>query len=304
MDTLVSTSFVELSTQSQAGLSLSRRMKFLSLNVGLLDLQVAGLRLVPTPFLEERVGALVETLLTSDADVIALQEIYSYTHKLFLIERLHEVFAHTYFDPMQRRFSLDNGLLLLSRHPIKNPILRHYRYKTWEERLLSTKGFLLCTIQLPEEQEILILNTHMTAGGATNPQGQRACRVRQSQAKEILYTFGQMPNKESILIGDFNCGPYVDAETFNMFLADFVSPTPVPLETWDAENILNQMGPYASEHHPSQAIDHILLSKALHEKCTIHDTRLMYNEPTVYIETLDKKVTLSDHYGIQIELEL
>ena len=61
-----------------------------------------------------------------------------------------------------------NGLVFLSKFPLKNVKLVRYNQASWLERLMATKSMLTVEVEIPNFGNFLMVNMHTTAGG-THP---------------------------------------------------------------------------------------------------------------------------------------
>lgn len=280
-------------------------LRILTLNTALLEFDMRFLgKLAPTPYLLERREALVQHILrlTQQADLIALQEIYNTTDKWFVRRALAHIYPYTYFYEFKPKLSLENGLLLLSKYPASDVSFEFFRHKTQEEQILSTKGYYIYRFDLYNGQQLTLLNTHLTAGGLYSPTGPRANRIRTHQAEQIVHKLHADPAHFKVILGDLNCGPQADPESFQYIVdAGYSAPVEELPITWDPKNALNQDGHYRT--CPPQAIDHILLSSPLHNQLKQITYTRLFDTPNLHIPGLDVPITLSDHYGILLQAE-
>lgn len=110
-----------------------------------------------------------------------------------------------------------SGLVLISKHPITN-------FQFWEhpnvggDEVLASKGVLIATIELPNKQHAIIVNTHLNGGAPKSEKFSRGgCDYRSDQLRHVkertaayMADFqAQYPGEHPYLFfaGDFNIGP-------------------------------------------------------------------------------------------------
>jgi endonuclease/exonuclease/phosphatase family metal-dependent hydrolase len=281
-------------------------MRVLSLNVGLLDCLFGRIR--PTPFVEERLRALPQTLFDLEPDIVALQEIYSASH----CQWLQTAVAHHY--PYVGRIAtrgvlgLANSLLVLSRFPLKSR-LTLFDSAPLEERLFDRKGVLCLDISLPIGQ-LTLHNLHTTAGGLfRHPEHSVSDRYRERQLNQVFKQASESKGLVTLIVGDVNAGPGVSDENYRLFetngYTDLHSLANGGLEepTWEPTNPLNIDGPHRTS--PPQRIDHIFArtKDVKLGRCVPTSSKIVLREPRVVVQG-KKSISVSDHYGIMTELAL
>lgn len=281
------------------------RLSVLTFNAGLL--RFFGSLLEPAPHVRLRFEALAGALRATGAGVIAIQEIYRRDHR----QRLHGMLADLYpFTSARegRSLLLGDGLLILSRWPMQAR-LRQFANGTLEERWLGGRGVLAASLEL-ENLGIRIFNVHATAGGLfAHPESAAVDAVRRRQIGEILAQADEVPEAIPILLGDFNAGPEASESNYGAIVDAgwvdcYAELNPGRSEpTWDPANALNRRGPHRSS--PPQRIDHVFLRKGevASRRLVPAGARLVFQEPMVRAGD-SGFVTLSDHYGLQVELDL
>jgi endonuclease/exonuclease/phosphatase family metal-dependent hydrolase len=278
----------------------------LTLNAGLLRL--FGSRIQPAPFVAERLEALPDALLQSGVDLIALQEVYEADHRSRLQSALAQIYGHVACSPDDRRWGLDNGLMLLSKHKLTFS-LHLFEAGMLDERLFARKGVLAAEIEL-DGLRLGVFNVHTTAGGAwIHPEDRRTDRVRAAQITELLGRAAGCAGP-AIIVGDLNAGPKVSEENYRLMeRGRFVDahaycqgPAAEHDITWDPKNPLNSNGPHRK--CPPQRIDHVFVRAADMERGAVRPlhSEVAFREPCV--PTSERLVTLSDHFGVRVSLEL
>lgn len=265
-----------------------RTLRLLTFNAGLL--RAAGGLLQPAPFVAERRAAMPAALHATGADLLLLQEVYDDESR----RALAAAFPHAATPPRVRRLGLQNGLMFLSREPLRATFHR-FRHGTAEERLLDRKGFAV--VQLPP---LMVVNFHTTAGGLRRrPESVVVERIRARQIEQML---AAVANAEAcVLAGDLNAGPGVsDANYRQLERAGFRDAYALghprsTAATWDPANPLNARGPHHAS--PPQRCDHIFVRGAIE----VVESAIVLNESVVKVG--ERRVTLSDHYGVSATLQ-
>ncbi len=292
------------------GAEKKTNLKILTFNAGLLEIEFFGMPLVkPADFLPERLAELPKRLIGTDADIIAVQEIYLNKHQTELAEALKCVYPYVAYK-RTRAIKSNNGLMIFSKYPIKS--VQYKRFKQAggiDERTVFSKGLLAADIELSNSMIIRVIDIHPTSGGVANAQDCKKINgVREDQIR-MAYDFYKKDRLNTIILGDFNSGPEIAKENYE-FLAnlgfldtykEYCEKNNLPAKTtWSSENYLNATGTHTESI--SQRIDHIFISPELISKSKIIDARRVLDEEN--IETEKVNVSLSDHYGVLTTLEI
>lgn len=280
-------------------------LRLLSLNAGLLA--IFG-RAVPSPFVSERRAQLPQEVATLGADIVLLQEVYGHTERRSVAEALAGLYPHAIYPRARRRWGFENGVMTLSRFPATGRTIL-FRNAPWDEALLDSKGFLHSTHQLESGLNLHILNVHTTAGGLFHhPEDASIDRIRSMQIRQILDEQARLPSPV-IIAGDVNAGPGVSDSNFRQILdAGFVSIHDLvngqsAQPTWDPLNALNSHGPHRG--CPPQRIDHAFVRACDLDRALIEpiSSLICLQDPVVAVHGR-QNVTISDHYGIVVELSV
>jgi endonuclease/exonuclease/phosphatase family metal-dependent hydrolase len=274
-----------------------RMTSLLTFNAGLQALPVAGRWKAPlAKFSAQRLAVLPDRLRAVGADIIALQEIYHVADRAFIANALKEVYPFHFAD--SERWSLiGNGLMMLSRFPIRRGHFTAYRGTPLSLRVLWEQGFLSVDIDVPGFGMIPFFDVHLSAG---KPFGDfESEETRRHRAEEIAQLLAAARDHDPILIGDFNTSPGVCAENYRQILASNYLDSHAALHgeldgtiTWDSSNPYNRNGVHS--HEPSQRVDHILLPA--NGRYLPRSTEVVLREPLLRSE--GQTYTLSDHYGM------
>lgn len=280
-------------------------LRLLTLNLGLLGFRLLGTRFIPlAEHVAARLAAAPRLLSDMAADVIVLQEVYDRRHRRYLTDALRHTYPHA--AGVGDRWSLfSNGLMVLSRYPIiEHGYVVAPGFK-FHERRISKKGYLQVEMAVPGIGHIRLIDLHLTVSGMFVPSVERVDgRRRHQEIDHLLELAGAEGNAPAILVGDFNCSPDVHGDHYRHILDagyvdSFVAAGSIgDGYTWDAKNALNRNGPYKDS--PSQRIDHVLVPKALLARLCPAHAAVVLDRPTIV--SADASVTLSDHYGMMVDL--
>lgn len=291
---------------------LRRYISLLTLNLGLPAIRVFGLWQISfASYVDERLAAAPVHLSAIEADVIALQEVYSRWHIRFLQEALRKSHPYVFFQRKFIRSVLGNGLMFLSRHPIRAGAFAPMRHVRTMDNALSEKGCLFIEVEAPMIGTLRLVTVHLTADDATSRPKSRADRTGEFAEIEHLLSVARASNcTPGILLGDFNCSEVISPKKYQRIIeagyTDAVTalarrPIGSNAVTWDADNPVNAAGRHRNS--PSQRIDHVFVPHVLQDMIKPLTYSIEFSTPTV--PTSDGQfITLSDHYGLLVRLAL
>ena len=283
-------------------------LKILTYNIGLLRINFFGRTVVePAPYVDERYAHLAPALLASGADIIALQEIYDRNQQARLRRDLSGVYPYCEFSPTRLGRPLGAALMIFSKFPITEA--RHILFKDvpFDERIFVDKGMIVTTIDAGAFGTIRLANTHCTSGGAIHhPEGAFASRARTKQYRQVFETLDRDPSMARLAVGDFNAGPEILPKNYGELLsagytdawADCRGSANDP--TWDPKNELSAHGPHRKTS--AQQLDHILFKSGARNSIKVKNAQIVVLDKCVIVPG-GGKVTISDHYGLMVELE-
>lgn len=280
------------------------KLRILTLNAGLLSF--FGGRLKFAPFVEERRTEMPRQLKKLDPDILLLQEVYLQPHREWILSELKDILPYNLYSRRVRHLGLENGLMLLSKMPVTGE-LHLFHAAPFDEYFLDSKGFLTAQFEIGC-RTLTVINLHTTAGGFWHhPESPTADRLRANQIQQVI-DYGRDVAGTLLVAGDFNAGPGVSEGNFRQFLdAGYVSlydqQHPESKEvTWDPQNPLNRQSPH--KKCPPQRIDHVLVRKTDWETGIIRalTSAICCAEEAVPVQP-EGKVTISDHYGLSVEME-
>lgn len=285
-------------------------LSVMTLNLGLLAWRPFGFAGISIDrHIEERLAAAPAHLRASGVDIVALQEVYASRDRRFLREALSDVYPHS-FAPWQPRSVLGSGLMVLSRYPITQAeVVRRHR-APGSHSAISEKACLCTDIEVPDYGILRLINLHLTVGGVLRrPDGPDNHARRFAEIDELLAIARAPDRAPALLAGDFNCGPIVNSDVYERIIAAgfadaFTTATrhrSADAVTWDRNNALNAIGRH--RHSPSQRIDHVFVPSSLAMSVVPVVSSIEFNKATVDVGR-DRRVTLSDHYGLSVRLAL
>lgn len=291
--------------------TLNGSLKIITYNVGLLDIRVLGKTMFkPTEFIKQRAQLIPQHLLNRNADVIALQEIYEKHHINYFINHLKDSYPY-YFFAHQSPVKLNNGLMVFSKYPFVSTSGESQKEKgPIDEWFIADRGLLSTVIKLDENTNVNLVNMHATSGGTLTAQDTDAMNAkRQAQLEQALTLARSTKTDYQIIVGDVNAGPAISSDNYQYLLkngftdsyADYSKKSGIEAKpTWYGDNPLNAMRGYNKED--AQRIDHLYLSKQLAENSNIVNVERIFDTNTISVR--GKDYPLSDHYGLELELEI
>ncbi|MBT9588635.1 endonuclease/exonuclease/phosphatase family protein [bacterium] len=217
-------------------------------------------------------AALSEVMLSSGADVIALQEVENLQIlKTFRDQHgLAEAYPHLLLLEGNDKRGID--VALMSRHPIQNPVSHKettFKVEGQKEKGHFLRDVLQADIEMPGGTPVRFFVTHF----ASKIGGQRADRLRKAEAKaarEIIQReTASFPGQRYVVMGDFNDTPdSIAVKTFTTpdkngwALRDVFADQPETVSYPTSEETAQKWG--------YKKIDHILVSPALMDSFTGH----------------------------------
>ena len=256
---------------------------------------------------------MAKALADSNADIIALQEIYEDSHVNNLLQGLKGVYPYSARMNNQHFWQFHNGLLFLSKYPIiKSETIKHKKSAIIES-IMASKSMQRVEVNTPFG-EMLFVNMHTTAGGY-DPESKEADSIRESELAEaisICKEYSEVEgNREAIIFGDMNMGPeasnanyeYVKSSGFKDEVITALEKDGGETCTWSPENILNKGGVH--NHCPPQRCDHLFLQDT--SAFTVTSAQLFMKDAFITCTQSKRQsngqtemITLSDHYGLNV----
>ncbi|KAH0487609.1 MAG: uncharacterized protein KVP18_000500 [Porospora cf. gigantea A] len=193
-------------------------LTILTFNAGLLDYRVCGISVYTNPaFASRRLGHMPISLRSSEADIVALQEVYEHSHADAIIESLRLIYPFHARRASGGCLAMHNGLLVLSKFPITTSKFHKFTSATMIESIFASKGILETTIVVPGVGQICLLNVHL-ASGAVNPESEQMENLRNKQLAQVLDIVRTVTRRKEcpVLMGDLNAAPDLCGSTYNL----------------------------------------------------------------------------------------
>lgn len=227
-------------------------LSILTLNAGLTQVRLFNWVLwEAVPNADKRLHCIIESIKTLKPDIVCLQEVYMPVHRKKLRKTLRALYPNIVFSPT-------HGNMILSKYPVARWRNNLFNRIFWFERLYTLMGFVHATIATPIGK-IRVANIHTTCGAAWFKWNSVIVQqVQKLQVKQLLAQIGRHRHRV-IVCGDFNAGPTVNHEVYNIMRkwTDVMGTRTEP--TWSIENPVNKDNYFPGQ--PSARIDHIFVSR-------------------------------------------
>ena len=254
--------------------------------------------MIPKPILWshqlDRADEIGNQLAQSDYDVIFFQEAFTPATRKKIWKKLKDKFPHESGTFKRRKFLtvLNSGLWAMSRYPLT--VLDHvYFDECTGTDCLATKGSLLIELQLPH-RKIQIAGTHTQAWPGIKQDNIRYSQL--TQMRDLMDEFRE-PGVDQVILGDLNFDdkkPHY-GQAINDLLSTVTSPLTgaIQFSAGEATNIHT-----TGKDHP-ELLDYLLLRNDSSTGSKIKNKMLR----KLTMERKGKPYDLSDHYGIEAEIE-
>ena len=262
------------------------------------SLSLVTLNCLGVPFVgntKARLTTIARELDHHTLDVVCLQEVQLWRYVPLLVKKF-STFPFNAFEPFI--YAPKGGLLTLSSHEINNSDFTLYPERGWwhspslTDRLLH-KG-VLATELTHDEQQVIILNTHLTANydGDWSPSN-RYAQLEHKQLQRLAAVINQLPkNVLVIVVGDFNLPRH------SWLYEEFVKATGM-VDPLDGELKPTYFPIIALPSRYQQPIDHVFVRPPADFKLEATVEILFEDELTL---TSGRSGRVSDHAGIQLKL--
>ena len=155
----------------------------------------------------------------------------------------------------------------------------------------------------PSTNPVTNPSTNPVTNPVTNNNNENS--ILTNQIKEIFLN----SDENTIVLGDFNCGPTSCPTEYDYIINNYNFVDTIGslnefknlnLYTWCPSSFLTKNGVHS--HYPRCRIDHIMVHKNLFKRCKISNGKILFDKEIVPIDK-NNNSTLSDHFGIYIELK-
>lgn len=245
----------------------------------------------------ERTKLIGEKLLTTDYDVILLQEAFMSGFRKKISKALKE--KYPYQDHLRKSKRIlhfvNSGLYVASKYPFE-VLGWHYFNSCTHSDCFSSKGVLLIEVTTPKGNKVQIAMSHMQAWNDDT-----AVNVRKQQIEEInnLLKSYSRPEIPQILAGDLNIDGKIEKEYPGAVKALEMTSTPLEGELNATNGFAVECYKTPGEPGEGEWLDHIWL------KQNDTQTEILNKKVIPFLATMkDKECSLSDHYGVEATLKL
>jgi len=302
--------FVEKKYDFSGGKTIhaNKKISIASYNLALLSIRVFWITLLePAWFVKKRLETFPKLFKESAIDVLFLQEVFLDKSKIYLINKLKKEYPFSvyYKKSYKLNASYQNGLLILSKYPIKSSSFVSEKNQMFHERLSTNKWILEVKIDLWKNKNISIVNAHNVARWVFCGENcKRVVNYKLKQNNEIMEF--ALKNKSDFIVWDYNCGPNFFTNIYEQFSKKWFSEVFEILHpdkriiTWDPENILTQSKLFSVT--PPQKDDHIFVNETSRKKYEIKKANIIFDKKI--LKTWNIQYPTSDHYWIYAEIEL
>ncbi len=218
-----------------------------------------------------------------------------------------EIFQACALGSSQFTFAGRNGLILLSRTPLKQPTM------TVLESFLVKRAVISAQVDTPAGA-LPVLCTHLSAGLAQVKYAGKAASWEAEQAEQVVAVRALVASVadadgRAVVMGDTNSGPAIapdidgeaEANYVQLVGSDLVDPWVAQADrtcTWCADN------PLTGYPKGGTLIDHVLLRGGAKLATNATATRILDGPIEVEHDGAKVTVRLSDHYGVSVTVTL
>lgn len=269
------------------------------MNLRVLTLNVWGLPLGISRHSEARMQAIAQRLETLDADVVALQEVWTGGARS-LLGRAGRALGYNTVWHRDRTFG-GSGLMVLSRLPEISAEFTSYRLTGLPQRpqhadYYGGKGFVELVLKTPHGP-LSLINTHLHAGYEPPGQPDEYVGIRAAQAIQLANSVRNIHNPV-IAAGDFNSEEHEPAYRILLGLSGLEDAAAT---LGQRQSTITLENPYRSPSAPEARIDLILTRRGTNR--SLRAVRIQ--------RVLDEELAIdggpgsySDHAGVMVDLEL
>lgn len=268
-----------------------------------MSLRVLTLNVWALPFglarhTSERMAAIAARLVALDADVVALQEVWTPSARETLL-RAGRQSGHVHVWHRPQRFG-GSGLLLLSRRPLRSAEFVAYSAAGLPQRVQHAdywggKGFVVAEIDTPTGPVVLV-STHLHAGYVEPGLTDEYVGVRTAQIVELARHLADI-EAPVVLVGDLNCR---DDEPEYQILLGLTGLRDAATDTGDPLPTVLAGSPYRAVGAAPQRIDYVLVRPGADRRVTVRGVDRVLDEP---LAEEGAPHACSDHTGLRATLD-
>lgn len=271
---------------------------------------IASLRgfIAAMPMFPRRLRARAVRKLFERCDVVCVQENWLPFVTDALAEAAELAELHFWHDHVRSsgRSPFGSGLAILARAPVSATFVRFEGGATGFDRF-ADKGLAIAEVALPGRSPIRVVNAHLQSDDPKHdPKAFRRARAAQVDAVVDAVRPNGIP---TILAGDFNVAEgsdeYHEVLRPRLEALGFVDHgAGRGLHTFDAgrNDLLRHCEPH--DHHGPRRLDYLWSAPSPDKALREHAARLCLDEPLDEESIAGARAFASDHFGLEVELEL
>jgi exonuclease III len=239
----------------------------------------------------ERIDKIIEKILSTDSDVICLNEVFDIKTGYYLFKKLKDKYSHFYFNIGPRAIGVNSGLMVACKYQVGDPKFISYPKEFLVDRTKSSeKGVFSFDLIDRNNNFARIFSTHLQHSEEPSFSTQEEKIARKKEMELIIEKIKEIKNKAIILTGDLNLDDdeYKISSWSKNFLKKVIFQH--PLYTWGGDSFCAKM--VGKRVSSSLNLDHTLIVKntASNIKSSLIETG--------YIASKFQKEALSDHLGL------
>lgn len=324
------------SSQPPASAKAERFLKVLTYNVWMVDFPFE----LVSHDIEARAAAIPAELAKTEADIIALQEVWPDKKKKSLAEDFKKNgYPYSFYEDLPASWLLrglfGNGLLIVSKYPLENrPELNQrvlgFTDFTRPDEYFARKGVLHVRANIPEWGVINLYDTHYGAESFVAEEKKFNIKHESARINQAHQVFEFIKNTKDdfpvLLMGDLNSYFKIlsDGKFTDQYVPDYVRLTCSPVsddclelnDSFHTVNTYNVMVPsvdpelnpyvgtsiaYKGNHPPPRMIDYIFVTKS--EKIKAVESKVVLKDK-ILIPGRKEALPLSDHFGVLTTFQL
>ena len=278
---------------SSASLTSAKNVKVLTWNVQMLPSKWSFLSKDLQKKQQLRTQWILSYLKNSDFDIIFFQEAFDAHFLKVIADSLQTAYPYQIAPHSAGGIKLSNGLLTLSKLPVKDLAHITYKAKSYPD-LFAAKGAQLISAEV-QTQKIFFINTHLQADDAkamhANIRKEQLLQIK----KQLIAPFIKASDA-LICTGDYNIG--AASEEHHQLkdilgLHDIIADFKLQLPTFCTKNYWNK------REAVSQRLDYFLSNLVtlwpLRESIQMHTPSVLYK---------GQEIDMADHYGLGMTFEI
>jgi endonuclease/exonuclease/phosphatase family metal-dependent hydrolase len=253
----------------------------------------------------KRTKEIAKKLLQSEADFIALQEVFITSKRKYLMKKLKEKYPYqVYLGKKEGRLILvPAGLLVLSKHPFNfSKALYFSSAENFSFDKLSSKGVILVELQLPQSKKLQLAVTHLQSGLSEKKE---SIRIHQIQEIMELFKMHQDSQTPQVILGDTNVDGHSLQEMnkiFNQFPQLYYKSALDSNTKYSSGHRIDCISPFFNFNadYKMTWLDHLWAVKNPNSSLKIHTQAIV----PLLGKIRNKECILSDHHSLELNISL